>query len=118
MELKEHILLTLENVAQYPHLVVSFAHYKYAEVFLDNIQVFRDKDGIFCLAVILLDRIARANESEVGKFCATHENLKRLNEVVRVVGNRRLKNRKNKNLSDKSKRLRKYGSNNRHLIMN
>jgi len=109
MELKEHILLTLENVAQYPSLVGSFAHYKYAEVFLDNIQVFRDKDGIFCLAVVLLDRIAKANQSEVGTFCATHENLKRLKEVIRVVGNRKLKNRKNKNLSDKSKKLRRYG---------
>jgi len=109
MELKEHILLTLENVAQYPSLVGSFAHYKYAEVFLDNIQVFRDKDGIFCLAVVLLDRIAKANQSEVGMFCATHENLKRLKEVIRVVGNRKLKYQINKNLSDKSKKLRKYG---------
>lgn len=91
MELKEHILLTLENVAQFPSLVGSFAHYKYAEVFLDNIQVFRDKDGIFCLAVTLLDRISKADPA-VAKFCAAHEHLKRLKEVYRVVGRRRSQN--------------------------
>jgi hypothetical protein len=84
MELKEHILLTLENVSRYPTLVQSFAHYKYAEVFLDNVQVFRDKDGIFCLAVSLLDRISKANPS-VAEFCSSHEHLKRLKEVFRVV---------------------------------
>lgn len=89
MELKEYILLTLENVAQYPSLVGSFAHYKYAEVFLDNVQVFRDKDGIFCLAVTLLGRISKADPA-VAEFCATHEHLKRLKEVYRVVGRRRL----------------------------
>ena len=106
MELKEHILLTLENVAQYPSLVGSFAHYKYAGVFLDNIQVFRDKEGIFCLAVLLLDRIAKANQTDVHQFCAKYENLKRLKEVVRVVGNTRSRSR---NETEKSKRLRKYG---------
>jgi len=108
MELKEHILLTLENVAQYPSLVGSFAHYKYAEVFLDNVQVFRDKDGIFCLAVVLLDRITKADQ-DVALFCATHEHLKRLKEVSRVVSRARTKYQKNKVLSEKTRRLRKYG---------
>ncbi len=108
MELKEHILLTLENVAQYPSLVGSFAHYKYAEVFLDNVQVFRDKDGIFCLAVLLLGRITKAN-ADVAQFCATHEHLKRLKEVYRVVSRRRIRSRKNKVLSEKTRRLRKCG---------
>ena len=107
MELKEHILLTLENVAQYPSLVGSFAHYKYAEVFLDNIQVFRDKDGIFCLAVMLLGRITKADK-DVAQFCATHEHLKRLKEVYRVASRRRIKV-KNKVLSKKIIRLRKCG---------
>jgi len=108
MELKEHILLTLENVAQYPPLVGSFAHQKYAEVFLDNVQVFRDKDGIFCLAVILLELITKANH-DVAQFCATHEHLKRLKEVCRVVSRRRTKSHKNRALSAKARRLRKYG---------
>ena len=108
MELKEHILLTLENVAQYPSLVGSFAHYKYAEVFLDNVQVFRDKDGIFCLAVLLLGRITRADK-DVAQFCATHEHLKRLKEVYRVVSRRRAKSKKKEVLSEKTRRLRKCG---------
>jgi len=108
MELKEHILLTLENVAQHPSLIGSFAHYKYAEVFLDNVQVFRDKDGIFCLAVVLLNRIATADQ-DVAQFCATHEHLKRLKEVYRVVSRRRIKSKKNRAMSEKARRLRKYG---------
>jgi myosin heavy subunit len=108
MELKEHILLTLENVAQYSSLVGSFAHYKYAEVFLDNVQVFRDKDGIFCLAVMLLGRITQADK-DVAQFCATHEHLKRLKEVYRVASRRRIKSEKNKVISEKARRLRKYG---------
>jgi hypothetical protein len=108
MELKEHILLTLENVAQYPSLVGSFAHYKYAEVFLDNVQVFRDKDGIFCLAVTLLGRITKA-EKDVAQFCATHEHLKRLKEVYRVVSRRKTKSKKNKNRSAKARLLRERG---------
>ncbi|KAG7361476.1 IQ calmodulin-binding motif-containing protein [Nitzschia inconspicua] len=87
MELKEHILLTLENVSRYSSLVSSIAHYKYAEVFLDNVQVFRDKDGIFCLAVSLLHRIALANPYVV-QYCSSHEHLKRLKEVFRVVSRR------------------------------
>jgi len=108
MELKEHILLTLENVAQYPSLVGSFAHYKYAEVFLDNVQVFRDKDGIFCLAVLLLGRITKA-DANVAQFCATHEHLKRLKEVYRVASRKRIKSSKKKVLSEKTRRLRKHG---------
>lgn len=108
MELKEHILLTLENVAQYSSLVGSFAHYKYAEVFLDNVQVFRDKDGIFCLAVMLLGRITQADK-DVAQFCATHEHLKRLKEVYRVASRKRIKSEKNKVISEKARRLRKYG---------
>jgi hypothetical protein len=99
MELKEHILLTLENVAQYPSLVGSFAHYKFAEVFLDNVQVFRDKDGIFCLAVTLLDRISKVDHA-VAQFCATHEHLKRLKEVYRVVGRRGVNMRETKKCRD------------------
>lgn len=108
MELKEHILLTLENVAQYPSLVGSFAHYKYAEVFLDNVQVFRDKDGIFCLAVLLLARITKADPN-VAQFCATHEHLKRLREVHRVVSRKRHRSKASKVLSQKVQRLRKCG---------
>jgi abnormal spindle-like microcephaly-associated protein len=102
MELKEHILLTLENVSRYSRLVGSFAHNKYAEVFLDNVQVFRDKDGIFCLAVSLLNRISIANPN-VALYCSSHEHLKRLKEVYRVVS-RRLNPRESHSLIDHTPR--------------
>ncbi|KAG7357611.1 IQ calmodulin-binding motif-containing protein [Nitzschia inconspicua] len=84
MKLKEHILLTLENVSRYSSLVGSIAHYKYAEVLLDNVQFFRDNDGIFSPAVSLLYRISLANPY----ICSTHDYLKRLKEVFRVVSQR------------------------------
>jgi hypothetical protein len=87
MELKGHILLTLENVSRHSMLVGSFANNKYAEVFLDNVQVFRDKDGIFCLSVSLLNRISISNP-KVAMYCSSHEHLKRLKEVYRVVSRR------------------------------
>jgi abnormal spindle-like microcephaly-associated protein len=54
MELLQHILLTLNNISKHPTLLPSFANPESAEVFLDLSQIFRDKDGIFCLSVSLL----------------------------------------------------------------
>jgi len=39
--------------------------------------MFRDKDGIFCLSVSLLERISESNPM-IEEFCAMHEHLKRL----------------------------------------
>jgi abnormal spindle-like microcephaly-associated protein len=77
VELVHCILLTLDNVSQYRQLVASFATCYSAEIFLDKMQMFRDKDGIFCLSVSLLHGIANCNPM-VEEFCALHEHLKRL----------------------------------------
>jgi abnormal spindle-like microcephaly-associated protein len=77
VELVQCILLTLDNIAQYRSLVPSFADCNAAEIFLDKMQMFRDKDGIFCLSTSLLDCISKCNPI-VEDFCAMHEHLKRL----------------------------------------
>jgi abnormal spindle-like microcephaly-associated protein len=77
MELVQCILLTLDNVSEYRALVPSFADCNSAEIFLDKMQMFRDKDGIFCLSISLLERISDCNPM-VEEFCAMHEHLKRL----------------------------------------
>mmetsp|Transcript_36315 Transcript_36315/g.87585 ORF Transcript_36315/g.87585 Transcript_36315/m.87585 type:complete len:1780 (+) Transcript_36315:1382-6721(+) len=107
MELKEHILLTLENIGHHEDLVLSLATSKYCEVFMDNIQVFRDKDGIFCLAVSLLDRIT-SSDIALSQFCGTHERLKQLREVYRVVARKKVNQRQSQRLKVKSKKF-QYG---------
>jgi len=77
VELVQCILLTLDNVSQHRKLVQSFAECNSAEIFLDKMQMFRDKDGIFCLSVSLLERISESNPM-IEEFCAMHEHLKRL----------------------------------------
>ena len=54
--LLQHILLTLDNVSRHESLLPSLATPDFAEVFMDLSQVFRDKDGIFCLSMSLLGR--------------------------------------------------------------
>lgn len=56
-ELLYTILLTLKNVANYSALLPCMATTRGAEVFLDLVQMFRDRDGIFFLASSLLERI-------------------------------------------------------------
>lgn len=77
VELVQCILLTLDNVVQYPQLVPSFADVASAEIFLDKMQMFRDKEGIFCLSINLLRHVAAVNPA-VEDFCSMHEHLKRL----------------------------------------
>eukprot|EP00980_Cylindrotheca_fusiformis_P001667 scaffold381_cov138-Cylindrotheca_fusiformis.AAC.3 len=62
VELVHWILLTLENVGQHAQLLHCFSNCTSAEVFLDKVQMFRDKDGIFCLSVSLLRRIVYTNQ--------------------------------------------------------
>lgn len=107
MELKEHILLTLENIGLHDELVRSLATSKYCEVFMDNIQVFRDKDGIFCLAISLLDRIT-STDVALAQFCGTHERLKQLREVYRVVSRKKIDMRESQRLQGKKKKI-QYG---------
>lgn len=83
VELVHWILLTLENVGQHSSFLPGFADCKSAEVFLDKVQMFRDKDGIFCLSVSLLQRIILLDQ-EVKNFCGMHEHLKRLKGIYQL----------------------------------
>ena len=80
VELLTYILLTLKNVAQYDSLLTYVGTKLAAEIFLDLIQMFRDKDGIFCFSVSLLERCIRYDD-EIKEICRSHENLKRLKGV-------------------------------------
>jgi abnormal spindle-like microcephaly-associated protein len=80
VELVQCILLTLDNVAQHRTLAPSFADCNSAEVFLDKMQLFRDKDGIFCLSISLLNSIAACNpvvevsiDSKMTRFFASND---------------------------------------------
>ena len=83
VELVHWILLTLENIGQHSSFLPSISDCKSAEVFLDKVQMFRDKDGIFCLSVSLLRRIIVADQT-VLEFCGAHEHLKRLKGIHRL----------------------------------
>ena len=61
VELVHCILLVLDNVARHKAFVASFATTLSAEVFLDKLQMYRDKEVIFCLTVSLLNEITRCN---------------------------------------------------------
>jgi abnormal spindle-like microcephaly-associated protein len=63
VELLHRILLTLENVASHESLLPGFLNPVSAEVFMDLVQMFRDKDGIFCLSIFLLNRAIICDES-------------------------------------------------------
>jgi abnormal spindle-like microcephaly-associated protein len=63
VELLHHILFTLENVASHDSLLPGFLDPVSAEVFMDLVQMFRDKDGIFCLSIFLLNRAIICDES-------------------------------------------------------
>jgi abnormal spindle-like microcephaly-associated protein len=57
VELLHFVLLTFDNVSKHDAFLPSLANTLSADVFMDLIQMFRDKDSIFCLSVALLGRI-------------------------------------------------------------
>lgn len=80
IELLHNVLLTMSNVARYDYLLPSMSSIAGVEVYLDLVQMFRDKDGVFYLASSLLERVVRCNP-ELEPFCGSKENLKRLKAV-------------------------------------
>lgn len=80
MELLHYVLLTLRNVAAHPTLVAMVATGLAAEIFMDLIQMFRDKDTVFSLAICLLEVVVHTNMT-LQVQCSTKENLKRLKGV-------------------------------------
>lgn len=69
VKLLHGVLLTMSNVAEYDHLLQSIATHEGAEVLLDLVQMFRDKNFVFFLVVSLLERVVRSKNDEVLVRC-------------------------------------------------
>ena len=104
IELLTCILLTFANVGRHDSLLPSMATITGVEVFLDLVQMFRDKEVVFSLAVSMLERVVRYSEelqvraptssscsspghllhdlTTVQVFCSSRENMKRLKGVL------------------------------------
>lgn len=80
VELLLYILQTMANVARYDGLLHSMATSAGVDVFLDLVQMFRDKEGVFILAATLLERVVSFDERLLSQ-CSSRENLKRLKGV-------------------------------------
>jgi abnormal spindle-like microcephaly-associated protein len=65
VKLLHGVLLTMCNVAQYCHLLPSMATSYGVEILLDLVQMFRDKEPIFCLVIALLDRAVQQSPDVV-----------------------------------------------------
>jgi hypothetical protein len=77
-------MLVLKNVARYDCFLTYVATTNCAEIFLDLVQMFRDKDAIFCISVALLERCVKFDE-EIEDLCKSHENVKRLKGVLALT---------------------------------
>jgi len=80
VELLHYVLLTLTNVARHDELLWRVSTEESVEVYLDLVQMFRDKDNVFCLAVALLYKAIVKNR-DLQDICASSENIKRLKGV-------------------------------------
>jgi abnormal spindle-like microcephaly-associated protein len=70
VELLEWILLTLSNVARFDELLDSVATPTGVRIFLDLLQMFRDKEVVFSLSVALLWKSLKANVDLMVRFIA------------------------------------------------
>eukprot|EP00978_Attheya_sp_CCMP212_P020094 scaffold57136_cov47-Attheya_sp.AAC.4 len=80
IELLNHLLLILRNVARHDELLEYVASPTSLDVLLDLVQMFRDKDIIFVLAVTLLEQVAFSKYEYMSKCCLP-ENVKRLKGI-------------------------------------
>lgn len=63
MEILRFVLITLVNVVSHKDLIQCVATKASAGVFMDLLQMFRDKDELFSLSVALLRKVVRASRS-------------------------------------------------------
>ena len=68
VELLEYILETLFHVTKYEDLIPSICSESLVETLVDLIQLFRDKDDIFCYAAIILKRIVLTEKDALVSF--------------------------------------------------
>jgi len=84
VEILHIVLLTLHNVSKHSNLLGRMATSKSGEVVLDLVQMFRDKEDIFLVALIILSRLVR-NNKKLKDACSRSENMRRLTHVLRKV---------------------------------
>jgi hypothetical protein len=70
----------MSNVSNYQELLPHVATSSGVGVFLDLVQMFRDQEHVFSLAVSLLERVIQRSP-DFQALCSTPENLKRLKSV-------------------------------------
>jgi len=80
VELLQFILMTLSNVSNHAMLINRIATSESIDILIDLIQMFRDKDSIFCLASTLLELLALSEDMFILQ-CQKRENLKRIQGV-------------------------------------
>jgi abnormal spindle-like microcephaly-associated protein len=80
VELLHYVLLTLMNVASHKELLWRVFSDDSVDIFMDLVQMFRDKDNVFNLAVALLHKAVVSNSDLKNRF-ATNENIKRMKGV-------------------------------------
>lgn len=84
IEILHYVLLTLQNVSQHKFLLANVASPKATDLFLDLVQMLRDKQELFVVALTLLSRVSRNNE-QCKLICSRSENIKRLNHVLKKI---------------------------------
>lgn len=81
IEILSKVLLTMLNVVEYESTRQYLATSTGFEVLLDLVQMFRDKDHVFCLAVSLFACIVSCDE-ELGLLCGEPRVFKRLKSIL------------------------------------
>jgi len=84
VEIVRIVLLTLRNVSKHKDLLNDVATPGSGGVILDLVQMFRDKDDVFVVALIIFSRLLRYNK-KLKETCSQPENMKRLTHVLKKV---------------------------------
>eukprot|EP00586_Coscinodiscus_wailesii_P008644 CAMPEP_0172523860 /NCGR_PEP_ID=MMETSP1066-20121228/293879_1 /TAXON_ID=671091 /ORGANISM="Coscinodiscus wailesii, Strain CCMP2513" /LENGTH=470 /DNA_ID=CAMNT_0013306955 /DNA_START=3300 /DNA_END=4709 /DNA_ORIENTATION=- len=80
IELLHYVLLTLTNVAVHRKFIQGVASGNAIDILMDMIQMFRDKEFIFCLAIQLIETFC-INDRRLLAKCGSKENVKRLKGI-------------------------------------
>ena len=91
VEILHFTMKILENITRYSDLVHSIATEFAVGTFLDLVQMFRDNHSIFVPAATLLE-LAVFSDPSLLAVCQTHENMKRLDMIIRL-GEKKLEHR-------------------------
>uniref|UniRef100_A0A7S3Q4Z9 Calponin-homology (CH) domain-containing protein n=1 Tax=Chaetoceros debilis TaxID=122233 RepID=A0A7S3Q4Z9_9STRA len=94
IQLLKYILQILSNISDDTNLASSFANKHFVDIFIDLIQLFRDKVDIVTFSAQLLRNIILADPKSL-KRCSKRENIKRLQGIHGLFERELKRNRKN-----------------------